>query len=385
MGDLEAKWNSAFLANYSTPEIQIVSGKGLELKDSDGKKYLDFVAGIAVSALGHSHPAIVKAIKKQSKLILHTSNLYANEPSLRLAEKLQSLTKRKAKIFFCNSGAEANEAALKLTRLKKSGATLSLLNSFHGRTFGALTLTGQISKHEGFEPLLPGIEYLQANNSLELENYLEREISSIFFEPIQGEGGVIDLKSEYLSNIANLAKSKKASLVADEVQTGMGRCGHWFLSEGLGINPDVIVLAKGLAGGLPIGAIMVFDELAESFKPGSHGSTFGGNPLACAVGLSVIKTIEEENLLQNAKLRGEQLVRNLSGHNLIEKITGAGLLRGVYLQKAVAKDVAKKAQNSGILINAISDSVIRIAPPLVVTRSQVDKASEIISKILDAA
>lgn len=383
MNDLVKRWSNAFLSIYGTPEIQLVSGSGVVVKDSKNKKYLDFVSGIAVSSLGHSHPAVLKAIKDQSKKLVHTSNLYLNEPSLKLAEKLQSLSKRKSKIFFCNSGAEANEAALKITRINKAGVALSLENSFHGRTFGALSLTGQKAKQAGFEPLVPGIEFLQANQKNHLKNFEDREVSSIFFEPIQGEGGVVDLDLDYLQRLQNFTQQKKSFLVADEVQTGIGRSGYWFMSEALGLTPDVVVLAKGLAAGLPIGAIMVFGDLAEGFNPGSHGSTFGGNPLSCAVGLAVIETIEKYNLLENSRLRGEQFINNLSGHNNIEKISGSGLLRGISLNQPVAKSVVAEAQKSGLLLNALSDSVVRIAPPLIINKKQIDTASEIIVKALD--
>lgn len=383
MSDLAQRWNKTFLANYATPRIQLISGKGVVVKDNKQREYLDFVSGIAVSALGHAHPAVIKAIKMQSKKLMHTSNLYANEPSLKLAEKLQSLSDRKSKIFFCNSGAEANEAALKLTRLKKNGVTLSLKNSFHGRTFGALSLTGQTSKQIGFEPLVPEIEFLNTDEILNYSKYELSEISSIFFEPIQGEGGVVDLDLEYLRALQMFSKQKQASLVADEVQTGIGRTGYWFMSEALGLEPDVIVLAKGLAGGLPIGALMVFGELIETFTPGKHGSTFGGNPISCAAGLEVINTIEKESLLENAKLRGEQFVRNLIAHPEIKNISGSGLLRGVNLHRAIAKQVVEYCENSGLLLNALSDSVLRIAPPLIVKRFQIDKASQILSKALD--
>ncbi|MGA0733547.1 MAG: acetylornithine transaminase [Candidatus Nanopelagicales bacterium] len=383
MSELITRWKHSFIGNYGTPDIQIVSGSGVYVKDSNNKKYLDLVSGIAVSSLGHSHPAVVKAIKVQSKKLIHTSNLYINEPSLKLAEKLQSLSKRKSRIFFCNSGAEANEAALKITRLNKSGLALSLENSFHGRTFGALSLTGQKAKQAGFEPLVPGIEFLQANQKNQLANFQENEVSSLFFEPIQGEGGVVDLDFDFLESLKVFTKEKNAYLVADEVQTGIGRSGYWFMSESLGLDPDVIVLAKGLAAGLPIGAIMVFGDLVDGFSPGTHGSTFGGNPLSSAVAFAVIETIEKYSLLENSRLRGEEFVRNLSGHKAIKKISGSGLLRGIYLQLPVAKQVVAKAQESGLLLNALSDSIIRIAPPLIIKKKQIDIACEIIDKALD--
>lgn len=376
MNEITPSWQRNFLNNYGTPSLKLVSGKGVWVKDSNNNKYLDFLGGIAVSALGHSHKNIVKAIKKQAKTILHTSNLYQNQPSLELAEKLRSLTKREAKLFFCNSGAEANEAALKLTRLANKNTTISLNNSFHGRTMGALSITGQKSKQIGFEPLLENINFVEPNDLNDLAEKSKPGIGSIFFEPIQGEGGVVDLNYSFLQELRNTAENHKAFLVADEVQTGIGRCGYWFLSEAMNIEPDVIVLAKGLAGGLPIGAIMVFGELQNTFNPGNHGSTFGGNPLSCAAALAVLQTIEEQNLLENVRLRGEQLVRNLQIHPQVEKISGAGLLRGIHLSEPKAKNVVEKSQNNGLLVNAVNDFIIRLAPPLIVNEYEIDLACQ---------
>ena len=376
MNERTPSWQRNFLNNYGTPSLKLVSGKGVWVKDSNNNKYLDFLGGIAVSALGHSHKNIVKAIKKQAKTILHTSNLYQNQPSLELAEKLRSLTKREAKLFFCNSGAEANEAALKLTRLANKNTTISLNNSFHGRTMGALSITGQKSKQIGFEPLLENINFVEPNDLNDLAEKSKPGIGSIFFEPIQGEGGVVDLNYSFLQELRNTAENHKAFLVADEVQTGIGRCGYWFLSEAMNIEPDVIVLAKGLAGGLPIGAIMVFGELQNTFNPGNHGSTFGGNPLSCAAALAVLQTIEEQNLLENVRLRGEQLVRNLQIHPQVEKISGAGLLRGIHLSEPKAKNVIEKSQNNGLLVNAVNDFIIRLAPPLIVNEYEIDLACQ---------
>lgn len=384
MNSLAAAWEENFTKNYSTPNIQLVKGKGVWVQDKNKKSYLDFISGIAVSSLGHSHPAVIKAVRKQLKLIAHTSNLFANEPALELAQALRSKTTRSAKVFFCNSGAEANEAAFKLTRLANEKKTLSLENSFHGRTMGALSLTGQVGKQKGFGPLVPGVDFIEPNN---IENLISKsgDVGSIFFEPIQGEGGVVDLRMDFLEALATTAKNNGAYLVADEVQTGIGRCGYWYFSESLNLAPDVIVLAKGLAAGLPIGAILVFGELADRFTPGSHGSTFGGNPISCAAALSVIKTIEKENLLENARLRGEQIVRNLASNEKVVSISGAGLLRGIKLSSGNAKQVALKSQLAGLLVNAVSDDVIRLAPPLIVSEKQIDQASEILHKSIAAA
>jgi acetylornithine aminotransferase len=385
MFEFQEKWEKHLLNNYGTPSLKIVKGKGVWVKDSNGRSYLDFLSGIAVSSLGHSHPAIIKSVKKQIKNLSHTSNFYAHDSVLNLAQKLTSKTGRVAKVFFCNSGTEANEAAFKLTRLATNKPALSLNNSFHGRTMGALSLTGQMMKQKGYEPMVPGVVFAEPNDPADLKDKTSSDIGSIFFEPIQGEGGVVDLSTEYLKELSAVAKTKNAFLVADEVQTGIGRCGYWFLSEGLELEPDVIVLAKGLAGGLPIGAILVFGELIDIFKPGSHGSTFGGNPVSCAAALSVIETIEKQNLLDNARLRGEQLVRNLASHKSINGVSGAGLLRGVHLLEPRAKKVVEIAQANGLLVNSVSENIIRLAPPLIVNSYQIDRASEILVKAIEAA
>lgn len=370
--------------NYSTPSLEIIKGKGVWVKDSNKKTYLDFISGIAVNSLGHSHPALIRAVSKQVKSLSHTSNLFANQPAIELAEKLRSKSNRPSKVFFCNSGTEANEAAFKLTRLANGKRVISLKNSFHGRTMGALSLTGQISKQKGFTPLISGVDFVEPNDLTDLKEKTQDDLGAIFFEPIQGEGGVVDLSFDFLHSLEKTAHSKQAFLVADEVQTGIGRCGYWYLSESLDLNPDVIVLAKGLAGGLPIGAIIVFDELKEVFTPGTHGSTFGGNPVSCAAALSVIETIEQENLLENSRLRGEQLVRNLSNHREILSISGAGLLRGVKLAEKPAKQIALKAQELGLLVNAVADDVIRLAPALIVNNYHINRASEILIKAIEA-
>lgn len=385
MFEFQDKWEKHLLNNYGTPSLKIVKGKGVWVKDSHGRSYLDFLSGIAVSSLGHSHPAIIESVQKQVKILSHTSNFYAHESVLSLAEKLTSKTDRKAKVFFCNSGTEANEAAFKLTRLATNKPALSLNNSFHGRTMGSLSLTGQIAKQKGYEPMVPGVIFTEPNDLADLRAKTNQDIGSIFFEPIQGEGGVVDLSDEYLKGLNTIAKTKNAYLVADEVQTGIGRCGYWFLSEGLELEPDVIVLAKGLAGGLPIGAILVFGDLIDIFQPGSHGSTFGGNPISCAAALSVIETIEKQNLLENARLRGEQLVRNLASNISMNGISGAGLLRGVHLIEPKAKKVVEIAQSKGLLINSVSENILRLAPPLIVNSYQIDRASEILVKSIEAA
>lgn len=377
--ELQEIWGERFLNNYSAPAITLVSGRGAVVKDTAGKRYLDFIGGIAVNSIGHSHKRHISAIKKQAKKLVHTSNLYANEPTIQLARKLGSLSRRRSKVFFCNSGAEANEAAFKITRLAKKGVTVSLENSFHGRTMGALTLTGQKGKQVGFDPLVGNVRHIPLNDTKTLTQFAD-PLTAAFYEPIQGEGGVVDLDVDYLKKLESILHSQDAFTVADEVQTGIGRCGYWYLSEALELEPDVIVLAKGLAGGLPIGAIVVFERLFDVFTPGSHGSTFGGNPLATAAALSVISIIEEENLLENSRIRGEQIVINLNRSNFVHSISGAGLLRGLKLNEPIAKKLVSKSRELGLLINATSDDVIRLAPPLIVSKKQVDRACEILEQ-----
>ncbi|MFM8211750.1 MAG: aspartate aminotransferase family protein, partial [Actinomycetes bacterium] len=289
------KFNEFFLNNYSKPSIQIVQGEGLYLKDSEGNIYLDFLSGIAVNALGHSHPAVVEAVSKQIGTLDHVSTLYSNDVAEELSAKLSEISGINGKVFFCNSGAESIEAAVKLSRLTGKKKLVSLKNSFHGRTVGALSVTGQESKQKPFRPLLGNVKFIDSEKIRHIKRHVNRGTAALFLETIQGEGGVINLSEEFVVTAREVTQKKKSILVVDEIQTGIGRTGYWFHHHKFNISPDVICVAKALGGGLPMGAIIVGNDFADLFKPGSHGSTFGGNPVVAKAALAVIKTIEKDN------------------------------------------------------------------------------------------
>ena len=369
--------------NYGTPTIELVSGKGSVVKDSNGDTYLDFLAGIATNVLGHAHPAIVKAVTKQIATLGHVSNFYAHPNVLELAETLQKMTGDKsARVFFCNSGAEANEAALKLSRKTGKYKVVATQESFHGRTMGALSLTGQPSKRNPFKPLIKGIKHVPFGDSAAMKRAITRKTAMVIVEPMMGEAGVIVPPSDYLRNLRQYCDDNGALLVFDCVQTGMGRTGDWFGYEYSGIKPDVITLAKGLGGGLPLGAMIALGSASTLFAAGDHGSTFGGNPVATAAGLAVIKSIEKEKLLFHVDAVGTYLLTELALIPGVTEVRGAGLLIGLTLNKPVAKLLTKKCQELGLLINAPSESIIRIAPALNVSMKQAQKCVKIFEAAL---
>jgi acetylornithine aminotransferase len=377
------RWQRALQDNYGTPTIELVSGKGSVVKDSNGNTYLDFLAGIATNVLGHAHPAVVKAVTKQIATLGHVSNFYAHPNVLELAEKLQKMTGDKsARVFFCNSGAEANEAALKLSRKTGKYKIVATNESFHGRTMGALSLTGQPSKRNPFKPLLKGIKHVPFGDSGAMKRAITRKTAMVIVEPIMGEAGVIVPPSDYLKNLRKYCDDNGALLVFDCVQTGMGRTGDWFGYEYTGIKPDVITLAKGLGGGLPLGAMIALGSASKLFSAGDHGSTFGGNPVATAAGLAVIASIEKEKILKHVDEVGEFLLAELALIPGVTEVRGAGLLIGLTLEKPVAKAVTKKCQEMGALINAPGDSTIRLAPALNVSMKQAQKFAAIFSRAL---
>ena len=377
------RWQRALQDNYGTPTIELVSGKGSVVKDSNGNNYLDFLAGIATNVLGHAHPAVVKAVTKQIATLGHVSNFYAHPNVLELAEKLQKMTGDKsARVFFCNSGAEANEAALKLSRKTGKYKIVATNESFHGRTMGALSLTGQPSKRNPFKPLLKGIKHVPFGDSSAMKKAITKKTAMVIVEPIMGEAGVIVPASDYLKNLRQYCDDNGALLVFDCVQTGMGRTGDWFGYEYSGIKPDVITLAKGLGGGLPLGAMIALGSASTLFSAGDHGSTFGGNPVATAAGLAVIASIEKEKILKHVDEVGEFLLAELALIPGVTEIRGAGLLIGLTLEKPVAKAVTKKCQELGALINAPGESTIRIAPALNVSMKQAQKFVAIFSQAL---
>ena len=377
------RWQRALQDNYGTPTIELVSGKGSVVKDSNGNTYLDFLAGIATNVLGHAHPAVVKAVTKQIATLGHVSNFYAHPNVLELAEKLQKMTGDKsARVFFCNSGAEANEAALKLSRKTGKYRIVATNESFHGRTMGALSLTGQPSKRNPFKPLLKGIKHVPFGDSSAMKRAITSKTAMVIVEPIMGEAGVILPPSDYLKNLRKYCDDNGALLVFDCVQTGMGRTGDWFGYEYSGIKPDVITLAKGLGGGLPLGAMIALDSASKLFAAGDHGSTFGGNPVATAAGLAVIASIEKEKILNHVDEVGEFLLAELALIPGVTEVRGAGLLIGLTLEKPVAKAVTKKCQELGALINAPGESTIRLAPALNVSMKQAQKFVGIFSQAL---
>ena len=377
------RWQRAIQDNYGTPTIELVAGKGSVVKDSNGNTYLDFLAGIATNVLGHAHPAIVKAVTKQITTLGHVSNFYAHPNVLELAETLQKMTGDKsARVFFCNSGAEANEAALKLSRKTGRYKVVATQESFHGRTMGALSLTGQPSKRNPFKPLIKGIKHVPFGDSAAMKRAITKKTAMVIVEPMMGEAGVIVPPSDYLKNLRQYCDKTGALLVFDCVQTGMGRTGDWFGYEYSGIKPDVITLAKGLGGGLPLGAMIALGSASTLFAAGDHGSTFGGNPVATAAGLAVIKSIEKEKLLSHVDAVGAFLLTELALIPGVTEVRGAGLLIGLTLDKPVAKLLTKKCQEFGLLINAPSESIIRIAPALNVSMKQAQKFVKIFEEAL---
>ena len=377
------RWQRAIQDNYGTPTIELVAGKGSMVKDSNGNTYLDFLAGIATNVLGHAHPAIVKAVTKQIATLGHVSNFYAHPNVLELAETLQKMTGDKsARVFFCNSGAEANEAALKLSRKTGKYKVVATQESFHGRTMGALSLTGQPSKRNPFKPLIKGIKHVPFGDSSAMKRAITKKTAMVIVEPMMGEAGVIVPPSDYLKNLRQYCDKNGALLVFDCVQTGMGRTGDWFGYEYSGIKPDVITLAKGLGGGLPLGAMIALGSATTLFAAGDHGSTFGGNPVATAAGLAVIKSIEKEKLLSHVDEVGAFLLAELALIPGVTEVRGAGLLIGLTLDQPVAKQLTKKCQELCLLINAPSESIIRIAPALNVSMKQAQKFVKIFQEAL---
>jgi len=377
------RWQKSLQDNYGTPSIELVSGKGSVVTDSSGKIYLDFLAGIATNVLGHAHPAIVKAVSKQVSTLGHVSNFYAHPNVLELAEKLQMMTGDKsARVFFCNSGAEANEAALKLSRKTGKYRIVATQEAFHGRTMGALSLTGQPSKRNPFKPLIKGIKHVPFGNSAAMKRAINKRTAMVIVEPIMGEAGVIVPPKDYLKNLRQYCDDNGALLIFDCVQTGMGRTGDWFGYEYSGVKPDVITLAKGLGGGLPLGAMIALGSASKLFAAGDHGSTFGGNPIATAAALAVITSIEKEKILTHVDKVGEFLLEELALIPGVTEARGAGLLIGLTLDEPIAKIVTKRCQELGVLINAPGESMIRIAPALNISMRQVEKFIGIFAQAL---
>ncbi|MGI8647869.1 MAG: acetylornithine transaminase [Acidimicrobiales bacterium] len=384
--ELLSRWAGAIMPTYAPPSLVLVRGEGAVVYDADGNSYLDMFGGIAVNALGHAHPAVVAAVSEQIATLGHVSNLAANQPSIVLAEKLLELAGTPGRVFFCNSGAEANEAALKLSRRHSCGPSgkhnrrriVAAQGSFHGRTMGALSLTGQPAKQEPFAPLLPEITHVPYGDVTALRSAVTDETAMVILEPILGEGGVIPAPSGYLLAAREITAECGALLALDEIQTGIARTGAWFAFQHEGILPDVLTLAKGLGGGLPIGACVAFGSAADLLQPGQHGTTFGGNPVCCAAGLAVIATISEHDLCDHAKRIGDRLRTGIEAlaHPLLTQVRGSGLLLGIVLAAPVANTMEAMLLARGYLVNAVAPNVIRLAPPLILTDEQADNFLE---------
>ncbi|MFD4635195.1 acetylornithine transaminase [Streptomyces sp. NPDC058284] len=386
--ELTTRWQGALMDNYGTPRLPLVRGAGTKVWDADGKEYLDFVGGIAVNALGHGHPAVVEAVSAQIGALGHVSNLFVAEPPVALAEKLLQLFGREGRVYFCNSGAEANEAVFKLGRLTGRPHMVATGGGFHGRTMGALALTGQPRKQKPFVPLPGEVTHVPYGDVDALRAAVTTDTAFVIIEPIQGENGVVVPPAGYLEAARDITSATGTLLVLDEVQTGIGRTGHWF--EHLahdGVQPDVVTLAKGLGGGLPLGATVAFGAAADLFEPGHHGTTFGGNPVACAAGRAVVDTIEAEGLLENTKRAGEKLRDAIESlrHPLVGHVRGSGLLLGIVLTEPLAPRAQQAAQDAGFLMNAPAPDVVRLMPPLNVRDDEVEAFLRALPGILDKA
>ena len=380
MDNWRERFGDAMMGTFAPPLAMLERGEGAHVWDVEGNRYLDFLAGIAVNALGHAHPVLVNAVSRQVATLAHVSNYFASPPQLELAERLRRITGAgdTGRVFFANSGAEAIEAAIKLARLNRGDGRrtriLSLINSFHGRTMGSLSLTGKTALREAFEPLLPGVEHIDTTVAA-LEAAMDDSVAAIFIEPIKGEAGVLDLPDGFLRRARELATKNGALLILDEIQTGVGRTGTWFAFQQTDVVPDALVLAKGIAGGVPIGALVTFGAASELFQPGQHGSTFGGNPLATAAGNAVLGEIERAGLIENATVIGAKLRALIEAIDspLITEVRGQGALVGLGLSQPVAGALSAAAFANGLIINAPNDSTIRIAPPLIIGDAELEE------------
>ncbi len=386
---LEQRWEAVMMNNYGTPPLALASGAGAVVTDVDGKSYLDLLGGIAVNILGHRHPAVIEAVTRQLDTLGHTSNLYATEPGIALAEALVGLlgADALARVFFCNSGTEANEVAFKITRLTGRTKLVAAQGAFHGRTMGSLALTGQPSKQAPFAPLPGDVTHVPFGDVDALQAAVDDHTAAVFLEPIMGEGGVVVPPAGYLVAAREITTKHGALLVLDEVQTGMGRTGAFFAHQHDGITPDIVTLAKGLGGGLPIGACIAVGPTADLLTPGLHGSTFGGNPVCAAAALAVLRVLADDDLISRADVLGKALHDGIDalGHPLVDHVRGRGLLCGIVLSADAAKHAEAAARDAGFLINAAAPDVIRLAPPLVITEAQVDEFLGALPNVLDKA
>jgi acetylornithine aminotransferase len=384
---LQYRWSALMMYNYGTPPLALVSGDGAVVTDEDGKSYLDLLGGIAVNVLGHRHPAVIEAVTSQLNTLGHTSNLYATEPGIALAEALIDHLGAPARVFFCNSGAEANEAAFKITRLTGKTKIVAAQGAFHGRTMGSLALTGQPDKRAPFEPLPGEITFVPYGDTKALADAVDSATAAVFLEPIMGEGGVVVPPAGYLAEARGITAAHGALLVFDEVQTGVGRTGAFYAHQHDGITPDIVTLAKGLGGGLPIGSCLAVGAAGDLLTPGAHGSTFGGNPICTAAALGVLRALADGDLIARAGMLGKSLSHGIEElhHPLVDHVRGKGLLQGVVLTAPAAKAVEAAARDAGFLVNAAAPGVVRLAPPLIVTEEQVDGFLTALPQVLDTA
>ncbi|ORW15984.1 acetylornithine aminotransferase [Mycolicibacter nonchromogenicus] len=387
MTSLQDRWSAVMMNNYGTPALALVSGQGAVVTDEAGKSYLDLLGGIAVNVLGHRHPAVIEAVTTQLNTLGHTSNLYATEPGIALAEGLVDHLGAPARVFFCNSGTEANEVAFKMTRLTGKTKIVAAQGAFHGRTMGSLALTGQPDKQAPFRPLPGEVVHVPYGDTKALAAAVDSDTAAVFLEPIMGEGGVVTPPAGYLAEARGITAAHGALLVLDEVQTGIGRTGAFFAHQHDGITPDIVTLAKGLGGGLPIGACLAVGAAGDLLTPGLHGSTFGGNPVCTAAALAVLRTLADQDLIAHAATLGKTLSHGIEelGHPLVDHVRGKGLLAGVVLTEPKAKAVEAAARDAGFLVNAAAAGVVRLAPPLIVTEEQIGSFITALPGILDTA
>jgi len=383
---LTTRWQGALMDNFGTPRVPFVRGEGVHLWDADGKRYTDLLGGIAVNSLGQAHPAVVGAVTEQISTLGHVSNLFIAEPPVRLAERLIELSGRPdGRVYFSNSGAEAVEAAFKIGRLTGRTHMVSAQGGFHGRTMGALALTAQPGKQEPFLPLPGDVTHVPYGDAEALRAAVTTDTALVILEPIQGENGVVVPPVDYLRAAREITRATGTLLVLDEIQTGIGRTGHWFAHQAFeGVDPDLVTLAKGLGGGLPIGATLAFGDAAALLHPGQHGSTFSGNPVVCAAALAVLHTIESEGLLDQVAKVGDRLRTGIEavGDDLVDHVRGTGTLLGIVLTQPVAAAFQAAAQRAGFLVNACTPTTVRLAPPLVLTELDADTFLAVLPGIL---
>lgn len=392
MSDTAQQWAHDLMNTYGVPPLTLVKGEGARVLDDKGREYIDLLAGIAVNSLGHAHPAVIDAVSSQVAELAHVSNLFVSQPVVDVAHELKARFLRgkaeaDTRVFFCNSGAEANEAAFKLARLTGKSRVLAAVHGFHGRTMGSLSLTGQPDKQKPFLPLVPGVEFFDFNDCDSLSAAVAaapEDTAAIIVEPIQGETGVIPATRAFLETARHLCDEHGILLIFDEVQTGVGRTGQFFAHETYGVTPDVVTMAKGLGAGLPIGACLATGPAASLFGPGSHGTTFGGNPVACAAARAVLQTIDED-FLAGVRARSEQIAAGLADLPGVDYLRGRGLMLGVVLKHPLAKEVVAAGYRHGLILNAPAQDVVRITPPLVITAEDVDEAITRFTAALDDA